>query len=445
MKTTKRQSRGNGQGTLERRGNIYFARWVVAGKRFTRSTGTGDKREAEKRLAEFVKPFDLKSEKATLESLAGKVQGITAELAAYEEARPALSLVDGFAAYSGAEGRGECSAGTLNRYESYYEHLQTWLAVHRPAYKELRAVTAADAAEYAADFLKNHSPGTFNKHFTFLRCMWRVIADAEADGVAGRLPAKLPGNPFERIRRRMHEPYSRRSLTVEELRRVCSSVEGEMRTLFAVGIYTGLRLGDAVLLDWGEVDLARGMISLIPRKTARHAHGRRTVIPLHGALAAVLSEIPSARRRGAVMPGLAAEYRRGSPLVTTRIKAVFEAAGIATNDGEGVGGRARVAVGFHSLRHSFVSLAANAGAPLAVVQAMVGHSTSAMTEHYYHESEDALKKAVAALPAIDGKIAEAAGADAAEGRFSRLCEVLDGMDAAELRNAAKEIKRRLAK
>ncbi len=441
----KTHNRRHGKGTLEKRGGVYLARWEVDGKRFSRSTGTGDKREAAKRIEEFVKPFDLNSEKATLENLAQKVQGVKAEIKAYEDAQPALALVDGFAAYVAAEGRGDCSKGTLTRYESYFEHLLSWLAVNRPEYKELRAVNHADAAEYAADFLKAHSPGTFNKHFTFLRCMWRVIVDAEADGVAGRLPAKLKGNPFERIRRRVHVPYSRRSLTLEELRRVCASVDGEMRILFAVGVYTGLRLGDAVQLDWGEVDLARRVISLIPRKTKRHAHGKRTVIPISSWLADVLNEIPAEKRRGEVMPGLAAEYRRGSPLVTTRIKAVFEGAGIATTDGEGVGGRARVAVGFHSLRHTFVSLAANGGAPLAVVQAIVGHSTSAMTEHYYHESEDALKRAVAALPAIDGESARADGADAADDRFSRLCEVLDGMDAAELRKAAKEIKRRLAK
>jgi len=47
-----------------------------------------------------------------------------------------------------------------------------------------------------------------------------------------------------------------------------------------------------------------------------------------------------------------------------------------------------------------VSLAANAGVPLPVVQAIVGHATSAMTRHYYHENEDALRRAVAALPAL---------------------------------------------
>jgi len=46
-------------------------------------------------------------------------------------------------------------------------------------------------------------------------------------------------------------PNSRRELTIEELRRVCNAATGELRTLLAIGTYTGLRLGDAATLRWG--------------------------------------------------------------------------------------------------------------------------------------------------------------------------------------------------
>ena len=60
----------------------------------------------------------------------------------------------------------------------------------------------------------------------------------------------------------------------------------------------------------------------------------------------------------------------------------------------------RVDVGFHSLRHTFVSISANAGVPLVVVQAIVGHSNPAMTQHYYHKDENALRSATAAIPDV---------------------------------------------
>jgi hypothetical protein len=59
-------------------------------------------------------------------------------------------------------------------------------------------------------------------------------------------------------------------------------------------------------------------------------------------------------------------------------------------------------VGFHSLRHTFVSLCRESNAPLAVVEAIVGHSNPAMTRHYTHIGELAAVQAVAALPALMG-------------------------------------------
>jgi hypothetical protein len=62
-----------------------------------------------------------------------------------------------------------------------------------------------------------------------------------------------------------------------------------------------------------------------------------------------------------------------------------------------------VEVGFHSLRHTFVSLCRAANAPLSVVESIVGHSNPAMTRHYTHTSEAAAGAAVAALPDITGQ------------------------------------------
>ncbi|MFO7870706.1 MAG: tyrosine-type recombinase/integrase [Kiritimatiellia bacterium] len=58
--------------------------------------------------------------------------------------------------------------------------------------------------------------------------------------------------------------------------------------------------------------------------------------------------------------------------------------------------------GFHSLRHTFVSLCRESNAPLAVVEAIVGHANPAMTRHYTHVGDLAASQAVAALPAFIG-------------------------------------------
>ena len=448
---SKKHGRANGYGSLERKSNgLYVARWMVDGKRFTKSTGTHNRREAEAKLEEFTAPFRLGGEKRTLETFSKRLEGVAAELQEWKDKQPALSIPAAWSAYEKSGLRPDSGARTLSDYEGYYYNLTAWLKVNRPEYTELREVTQADAEAYAADLKAMRSAGTYNKRVVFFRCMWRVLLECEA--------AKLTCNPWEKIQKREVITHSRRELTVEELARVCSAVDGEMRLLFAVGIYTGLRLGDCALLEWGAVDLVRGRITVIPRKTARHAHGRQTLIPIHATLAAMLSDIPQGKRRGYVMPETADIYKREPSILTNRIQRVFRECEIKTQTEQGEGRKALTDVGFHSLRHTFVSLSANAGAPLAIVQAIVGHSNPAMTRHYFHEQEGALVSAVAALPDVTaaetaqgagdcvGSAAETAqgvGCADVEGDFRAVCAILDGMDADGLRRVRAEIERRL--
>lgn len=446
----KAKGRSKGLGTLERKGRVWRARWTVDGKTYTKTTGTSDRREAEKILAEIVAPFAAKSDAERLENLAVKIEGRKAEIRRYEDSKPALALADGFEAYRRSKERPDTGAATLDMYESQYNRLVRWAADNAPDAKEMRNFTRATADAFATYLAGELSPNSFNKYITLFRRMWDVLAEE----------GRMTENPWTKIRHMALATHTRRELTVEELARVCGSVTGEMRLLFAVGIYTGLRLGDCALLEWGAIDLARNRIMTIPRKTARHANGKPVVIPLHPTLAALLAEIPPDARTGYLLPDLAAMYEHDSGMISNRIQAVFTRAGIRTQttaDGE----RARVDVGFHSLRHTFVSLSANAGAPLAVVQAIVGHSNPAMTRHYFHESEAALQSAVSALPSISLDGAESAenapaalpapvaadepadGADAAQGRFSAFLDMARGMTREELEKARTEIDRLL--
>ena len=97
---------------------------------------------------------------------------------------------------------------------------------------------------------------------------------------------------------------------------------------------------------------------------------------------------------------MAEYYMKSKWRVGHELGEIFRAAGIVTSiQIEGRRNKTPEAT-FHSLRHTFVSFAANAGVPLHIVQSIVGHESTAMTRHYYHENEDALRQAVAAIPAI---------------------------------------------
>lgn len=399
-----KKHRGKGKGTLELKGKVWRAKWMVDGKVYRRSTGTSDKAEALEKLAEFVHPFTLKDEAKRLRSIQDKLGGVQKELEDFEEAekkkeeeQPALSVAEAFGAYRSCLSRPNRAGGdTLDRYESQFEEFTQWLTKHHPEVKELRHVTQEIAEEFLTGLAKKATAGTYNKRVVLFRSIWKHLEKS----------ARLKENPWLAITKQVVVNHTRRELTVEELGKIVTSLTGEMRILFGLGIYTGLRLGDCALLEWGSVDLVRNLIAVAPHKTMKHNNGKPVIIPLHPVLSGLLKTIPADKRKGYVLPDTAETYKRDASAVSKQIQRVFEANGIKTqSDEKSASGKAQIDVGFHSLRHTFVSLSANAGVPLAHVQSIVGHANPAMTRYYYHESLSALRGAVAALPAL-GKAAD---------------------------------------
>lgn len=398
------------KGYLVKRGKTYLAEWTIGGKRFRQSTKQTNKSEAKKALDRIMAPFLSGNEKRILESVKGRLESVETEIKTFEEQRnPPLTFAQAWPAYLQAPSRPDSGKRTLHDYEGYFQAFMDWLKKHHPDIALLRDVTASMVDAYARHLnSKSLASGTFNKHIQCLALIFRVLAS----------PARLSSNPWNEIQRKRAVAISRRELTVEELRRVCEKATGEMRLLLALGIYTGLRLGDVATLRWGEVDLVRGIIRRIPNKTERR-NPKPVQIPIHHALRAMLAEIPEAARREYVLPETADSYLRDSSAPSKRIQAHFAKCDVTLHkpgtgfemrpgkDGKleevHTGKRAILEVGFHSLRHTFVSLCRAANAPLAVVESIVGHSSPAMTRHYTHTGEAAALEAVSALPSLTGE------------------------------------------
>jgi integrase len=401
-------------GYLIKRGHVYHAVWTVSGKKFMVTTGKRNKDDAQTELARIMQPFVVGDQIKVLEHVKGELEGRKGELARLEDERnPPLRVVDAWVRFTDANNRPDSGPVTLRGYESHFSQFENWLEGQHPNLKTLRDVSKAIAGEYATHLTKRGlSANRFNKHIRLLELLFRVLKDA----------ARTNGepNPWTDIQRKRQIAEGRRELTVEELRTVCEAATGELRTLLAIGIYTGLRLGDCSTLRWGEVDLVRNLIKRIPRKTGRR-NPKPVMIPIHPTLKAILSEVREAQQAGQayVLPDTAALYGCSPERLTNGIREHFEKCGIQVHkpgtgfesvqgeDGkqheEHTGKRAVVEVGFHSLRHTFVSLCRQSGAPLAVVEAVVGHSNPAMTRHYTHVSELAAGQAVGLLPSVLGK------------------------------------------
>ena len=377
-------AREKGMGSLQReKSGRWTVRVCIDGKRFSRSTRTRDRDQAERFLQRFLAPLGLGEHR--------------------------LPLADVWNAYVVSPNRNDLAPATLNAKRVVWMHFAKWMEQNYLPVRDLAGVTAGMIAEYLALLRANLCGSSYNNRVCVLREIFRTLARK----------AGLEGDPWEGVRLRPDDSHSRRELTMDELRRLLDAAkkvkvrgEGEQwYLLFLIGIYTGLRLGDCCRLDWSQINIAAGVIQIVPAKTRRH-HQRMVTIPIHPKLGAELlaSQVKvkgegeqwncSTSLSGPVLPEIAELYGRSRWRVSHELSRIFKAANIITSVRlEGRHRRTPEAT-FHSLRHTFVSFAANAGVPLHIVQSIVGHESTAMTRHYYHENIDALKSAVAAIPVL---------------------------------------------
>ncbi len=373
-------------GTLYRRGNVWWLKYQVDGRRIDQSLQTASKKEADERRKEIMRPYTL----AIIEDAAAVAARRLADATtAREDAMPGMSLASVFPEYRRAPERPDAGPSTLEQYEIQWNKFCLWLAGHAPAIKTINSVTAEHAREFAAWLAGRVSAGTFNKYVSFFNLLWRTLEK----------PVGLKVNPWLDIKHKSATPVHRQDLSLSELRAVCAAATGDVRQLLGLGLYTGLRLKDCCTLKWSEVDLERNLIRRVPAKTARRKPDP-VKIPLHRELRALLEEIPPNARGEYVLPRMATDYMRHSTYVTDRVQKLFEQAGIQTK--MQLPGRTKAASirGFHSLRSSFVSLCRAAGVALQTVESLVGHSNVQMTQLYSHASEHDAKAAVEALPGI---------------------------------------------
>ena len=239
--------RSHGSGTLERRKGFWLARWTVDGRRFSQALGTADRAEAERRLAAITAPFRLATDEERLQLMAAKIEGTRQERKRIEDEAPAVRIADAWDIYAESPERPETSEKYQADGAARWRTFASFMAERYPAVTELRHVTREHAAAFMAEYGKTRSAYTYNVTREQALRLWAFMADQPG----AKLPPAAPC-PFEKIARRRNAPTPRRALTADELARVCSYVKGEYRALFAIGIYTGLRLKDCCLLKWGE-------------------------------------------------------------------------------------------------------------------------------------------------------------------------------------------------
>lgn len=167
--------------------------------------------------------------------------------------------------------------------------------------------------------------------------------------------------------------------TLEQCRALLDKLQGPLLALAQAALFTGLRLGELTSLRVEDIDLGGS------RLRVRHGKGERErFVPLNAEARAFFAErIEDKPPEALAVPPVQSDSVANRVAVSRGMKAASMAAGI------------RPALTFHDLRRTWGSLMLNAGAPLEVVQQVLGHADMRMTRRVYaHLLDKTVEQAV---------------------------------------------------
>ena len=369
----------------------FIARFFdLQGKRRNRSTRSTNRKEAE-RIA------DAYEEAARRKRTARQVRDVIATL--HKEITgddlPSHSFRE-FAESWLARKAPEVAPGTLGFYRGAVGKFTAFLGVKADA--ELAEITTDDVVGFRNHEAKTLTAKTVNHDLKCLRMLFR----------AARRDKAIVDDPCEFVSvTKKGASTRRRPFTIPELQAVVAVADDEWKSLILFGLYAGQRLGDLAMLTWHNVDLQRGEIRLVTRKT-----GKTLTLPIAAPLRKHLDSLPAGDAPDAPLHPRAfaivsqqgktghlsnhfADLLAQAGLREKKAHRKTTEAGVGRGVGSGTGG-----LSFHCIRHTAVSLMKDAGIPEAAVMELVGHDSEQMSAHYTHVGREALEKAAASLPSL---------------------------------------------
>lgn len=241
-----------------------------------------------------------------------------------------------------------------------------------------------DVQMHHAAMRQSHCAGTANRHLALISATFRKALEW----------GRVDRNPAAGIKAFREENQRQRFLTADEIGRLFAAMEAESNqtavAALKLALLTGARREEVLQARWEHVDLQGGQWWLPKTK-----NGRGRYIALSDEAKVLLTGQPSLGTSPWVFPGRFGDKPLNNPRKT--FCRVLAAAGVEH-------------LRIHDLRHSFASLAVNAGATLYEVQDLLGHSSAQMTQRYAHIADSGRKRVVGKVGAVvTAAVRQAAG------------------------------------
>lgn len=252
-----------------------------------------------------------------------------------------------------------------NRYEN---HIKPLFGDKGPA-----EVLPLDVDRLRLKMLKTHSPATVKNTLE----LFRRIANY---GLKKRL---CPGLSFI-VEMPQVDNEKTESLKPGQLKKLLE-VLGNHGTepaalIMKLALFTGMRRGEILKLQWSDIDLKKGFVFLSDPKG-----GQSQKLPLNPAAVEVLKQCPRHKKSLYVFPGKRGQQRTCIRRAVNNLK---KEAGLPADF------RA-----MHGLRHVYASTLVESGVDLYRVQKLLTHKSQKMTARYSHLSDKTLKEAAATAAA----------------------------------------------
>ncbi len=210
-----------------------------------------------------------------------------------------------------------------------------------------------------------------------IACLKSLFSEAVRDG-------HLTLNPVKGVRLINPNNVRDRILSSEETARLFAAAEASadfVRPLFHMLFHTGMRLGEALALEWSDIEFEHERIVI---RRAKSGEGRK--VPLRPVLADELIRWrPIANGSRWLFP---ARYDAAKPMQSIRKGWLRLCAAAEVS-----------ALRPHDLRHNFTSVLQARGVADSIIMAITGHKTHVMLHRYSHAADASKRAAVDGLPA----------------------------------------------
>lgn len=362
----KKRAKGTGGVIKQASGNYAFQFKNASGKRVTKSLKTKNRKEAELKALDFERGLTARDTVDVLHEISRARELVDSR---------ALPLLDTWGAFLATNPT--AGAGTLKLYQRSLKAFKDWLTEHRPSIADFGLVDSHTAADWLATVWgQGVSASTYNDKRGALALIYKELSR----------PYKLSGNPFLETVRKKGVQQKRLSLSRDQIQQLLEvDTSREMRAVLFLGLFAGMRLGDAVFLKVGAI---RGSIlKYTPAKTSRTS-GAVVQVPLLSILSEALKPYLKGKSDSYLFPEIAKRYLKNPDGLKLQL---LELIHLVTGKGEQLCAaqslRKRSLYGFHSLRHSFATEAARAGVDTVMLQLMTGDTMQTLQKYYVQIAE----------------------------------------------------------